>query len=118
MNIKTVLELHSLWCSGSKDGVRADLSGADLSGADLSKADLSGANLYRANLSHIEGKRILSFIANKHHAYFVDGILAIGCQSHPIEYWLLNYLTIGKSANYTDKQISDYYKFMEICRDE
>jgi len=57
MNIKTrsdienILELHSKWLKGEKDGKRADFSDADLSGADFSNADLRNAIFCGANLS-------------------------------------------------------------------
>ena len=34
------IELHKKWLNGSKDGVRANLSGADLSGSTLSHSNL------------------------------------------------------------------------------
>ena len=56
LELKDILEKHSLWLRGARNGERANLSGADLreadfGGANLSKSDLSGASLRRANLS-------------------------------------------------------------------
>ena len=56
LELKDILEKHSLWLAGDPNGERADLSGADLreadfGGANLSRSDLSGASLRRANLS-------------------------------------------------------------------
>ena len=60
LELKDILEKHSLWLAGDPNGVRANLSeaslceaslrGADLRWADLRKADLSKANLYGADL--------------------------------------------------------------------
>ena len=55
LELRGILEKHSLWLAGDPNGVRANLRKADLSeanlyGANLRKADLSEANLYGANL--------------------------------------------------------------------
>ena len=56
LELRGIIEKHSLWLAGDPNGERADLSGADLreadfGGANLSRSDLSGASLRRANLS-------------------------------------------------------------------
>ena len=51
LELKDILEKHSLWLERDPNGVRADLSGTDLSGATLYGANLYGANLSGANLS-------------------------------------------------------------------
>ena len=55
LELKNILEKHSLWLREDCNGVRANLYGANLSeaslrGADLRWADLRGANLYGADL--------------------------------------------------------------------
>ena len=50
LELKNILEKHSLWLERDPNGVRADLSGADLYRAGLSGATFYGANLRRANL--------------------------------------------------------------------
>ena len=55
LELKDILEKHSLWLAGDPNGERADLYGANLRraslrGADLREADLYGANLYGADL--------------------------------------------------------------------
>jgi len=57
IKLKTIIELHSLWISGSADGIRANLEGMqleeiDISGANLEKANLQKINLQRANLAN------------------------------------------------------------------
>ena len=56
LELKDILEKHSLWLREDSNGVRANLRKADLSwtylsGADLSEADLRGVDLSEANLS-------------------------------------------------------------------
>ena len=55
LELKNILEKHSLWLREDPNGeranlCRADLYGADLRRANLCRADLSGANLYGADL--------------------------------------------------------------------
>ena len=55
LELRGILEKHSLWLAGDPNGVRANLREADLSeanlyGANLREANLSEANLYGANL--------------------------------------------------------------------
>jgi hypothetical protein len=60
IELKKMLELHSLWLKNEEGGVRANLrvanlrranlGGANLEGADLRRANLRVANLRRANL--------------------------------------------------------------------
>jgi uncharacterized protein YjbI with pentapeptide repeats len=97
---------------------RADLSGAYLSGADLGGADLGGADLGGADFKDtiLEGKVILSFVFEKHTAYFYGSDkLKIGCEELPITEWLNRFEEIGKNNNYTDKQIQMYGMFIKQC---
>ena len=55
--LNEIIENHSKWIYGEKDGVFADLSGADLSNANLKKANLSGADLSGADLSNANLKK-------------------------------------------------------------
>jgi uncharacterized protein YjbI with pentapeptide repeats len=96
----------------------ADLSGANLEGADLRYADLRGANLKGANLygANLGGaKGILIFQAEQHPAYFQGTHIKIGCEYHPVGYWMENYRTIGEKNGYTAEQIEDYGSFINIC---
>ncbi len=52
MNYQKIIKEHQLYLkTGSREGKRANLSGANLSGANLRWANLSEANLSEANLS-------------------------------------------------------------------
>ena len=52
MDLKQILEDHSLWLSSNKTkGKQADLSNQDLSGTNLAYANLANANLIYANLT-------------------------------------------------------------------
>ena len=50
LELKDILEKHSLWSAGDPNGVRANLREADLTEANLYGANLRKANLYGANL--------------------------------------------------------------------
>ena len=50
LELKDILEKHSLWLAGDPNGVRANLYGANLSEASLRGADLRWANLRKADL--------------------------------------------------------------------
>ena len=50
LELKYILEKHSLWLAGDPNGERADLREANLRGADLRGANLYGADLREANL--------------------------------------------------------------------
>lgn len=133
--LEKILADHKLWLDSNVNGIRANLSGADLrradlrradlSGANLSVANLSGANLSRANLSvanlsganlsEANGDNFLIFQAGKHYAVFAGGYGHIGCKRHTYQYWLDNYMEIGKSNNYTDDQIDRYGALIKIA---
>ena len=90
----------------------ASLSGADLTGADLRGVKLIGANLRGANLrgANLTDTGIHPFIGPKHEAFYnsKDDKLFIGCQVYDLDYWLKNYINIGKEHEYTDKEIEEY----------
>ena len=50
LELKDILEKHSLWLREDRNGERANLRGADLREADLSRAKLYGVDLYGAHL--------------------------------------------------------------------
>ena len=71
LELKDILEKHSLWLREDRNGERADLRGADLREADLTRAnlsrsDLSGANLSGANLSgaNLNGDKDINYPIN------------------------------------------------------
>ena len=90
----------------------ANLEGTDLEDADLEGADLEGANLKYANLTNVNltGTGVCFFRGPKHYGTYnsKDDKLIIGCQVHSLEYWLKNYVAIGKEYKYIDKEI-------EVC---
>lgn len=94
---------------------RADLIGANLRGADLKGAYLSGANLYKANLkeadlrrANLENTSVISGTLGKHFYFYHEGYLKIGCKGYDLEYWLNNYKSIGKQAEYSKRETHDY----------
>ena len=54
LELKDILEKHSLWLKRDPNGVRANLSGANLRGANLREANLYGANLSGADISEAD----------------------------------------------------------------
>ena len=88
-----------------------DLRVADLRRANLSGADLAGANLYEANLFYIH------FKLEKHDGIAIYGQVQIDCEIHSTEWWLKNYVTLGKSNDYSDIQIEAYGKMIRFCAD-
>ena len=69
LELKDILEKHSLWLERDPNGVRADLSQADLRkadlcGANLRGADLSGAILYGADLNVANLREANLYLAN------------------------------------------------------
>ena len=109
--------LHDIsLCGANLSG--ADLRWANLSGADLHRANLSGANLSRANLYGAnlrETKGILVIQGTRDRLVLCGGICLIGCESHPIDYWLEHYVEIGKRHNYTPDQIEEYGRHIQYA---
>lgn len=42
------------------------------------------------------------------------GIIKIGCQEHPFDYWLSNFEEIGKLNSYSQEQISEYKMYIDL----
>ena len=99
----------------------ADLEGAVLEGADLEGADLKGANLSYTKLdgANLEGTGVYFFKGPKDDAIYnsKDDILYIGCQVHSLEYWLKNYVDIGKEHGYTDEEIEAYGQWFKSLKE-
>jgi len=107
----------------SADLREAYLREADLTGANLYKADLTGADLYKANLIganliNVKGKNIITYSRGQHQLTYVDGDVRIGCQYHPLNYWITNGERIGKDAEYTVEQINHYMTFIRSLKKE
>ena len=66
LELKDILEKHSLWLREDRNGERANLRGADLFGANLYLTNLSGANLSGANLSgaNLNGDKDINYPIN------------------------------------------------------
>ena len=107
--------LRGAYLSGAYLG-GADLSGANLSGADLSEADLIGANLHGANLYGVKNIKlpIINISGTQHSIFYMDGKIKIGCIEKTVDEWLLEYEKIGKKNNYTDEQIEEYKKYIDM----
>jgi uncharacterized protein YjbI with pentapeptide repeats len=93
----------------------ADLRGADLRDADLRRANLRGAYLRGADLSGVTG--VLSFTFGRHFAYSHKNIIKIGCKEMTIDRWLIDFEIIGRSEEYSNKQIRAYGAFIKLCKE-
>jgi len=58
---------------------------------------------------------MISIQGTKHHFFYMNGIIKIGCEEHTIKKWLSDYKLIGKRNNYTDNQIDEYFKYIKMC---
>ena len=94
----------------------ADLRGVNLSGADLRGANLCGADLSDANLSDAKNilLPIISITGSKHFVYSHNNNILIGCENWSISHWLENYEEIGRKKGYTEEQIIEYKKYIDI----
>jgi len=99
----------------------ADLRGVDLSEANLSEADLRGAYLHGANLSgaYFGGAKnislpIINISGTQHSIFYMDGKIIIGCVEKTVAEWILDHEKIGKENNYTDAQIKEYKKYIDL----
>ena len=101
----------------------ANLRGAYLRGADLRGADLSGAKLSDENLRGAKGLLphavIPLQIGGSMHWIIVRevGHITIGCEHHPVDWWLEHYEALGRSERYTKEQIAEYKRHIDYCRD-
>jgi hypothetical protein len=56
-------------------------------------------------------KPVIMFGCNKQFGYYCDGVVRIGCQEHPIEYWVENYEEICKKLKAKKKDV-EYCKII------
>ena len=140
--LNKILKKHKLWLySFSFLGKRADLSDAnlrnadlrdanlmfanlistDLVGARLNNADLRGANLRFADLlgANLENTGIYFFKGPQNNGIYnsKDNKLYIGCEIHSLDYWLENYVAIGKKHEYTDEEIETYGQWIKSLKE-
>ena len=89
----------------------ADLEGADLRDADLSYSDLTGAKLKDTGVYFFKGPKDFGIYNSK------DDKLYIGCQVHSLDYWLKNYVDIGKEHEYSDEEIEAYGQWIKSLKE-
>ena len=99
----------------------ANLVGANLEGANLERANLYGANLERANLyganlerANLEGY-LFQILGSRHGVIIYREKVVIGCQSHPVEYWLEHFKAIGRAEHYTTEQVEEYGAYLLLA---
>lgn len=93
-----------------------NMSFALLLDSNMENAILNGTRFHFACTDGITGKKILTFIFNRHHAYYVDGILTIGCTRLTPKEWLKSYKMKAKWEKYTKLEIKMYKQFIKICK--
>ena len=93
----------------------ANLRGANLRGADLIGADLIGADLRGADLRGATGiiLPIITISGTRHTFFYMDGIIQVGCEKWPVDYWLENYRAIGEKNDYTSEEIEEYKTYID-----
>jgi hypothetical protein len=96
-----ILHKHQLWLDRDPKGEQADFSYMDLSGA---------------NLTNIRGKTILTFVAGKDTAIYVEGQLQIGCIIMSVADWLHQYRDLVAEHRYTKEEIKPYVQFIRYCK--
>ena len=81
--------------------------------ANLERANLGGANLEWANLGDL---KIIQVGGSKH---WIVALLTpvgcevrIGCQHHPLAWWLEHYAAIGRTEGYMDAQVAEYERHL------
>jgi len=53
-------------------------------------------------------------MGTKHTFFYTSGIIQIGCERWPVDYWLENYQVIGEVNNYTSEQIAEYKTYIDM----
>ncbi len=96
----------------------ADLRDADLRYADLRYADLRYADLRDADLRDAKNIKfpIATIYGTVHAVFAMDGKIKIGCVEQTVEEWILNYREIGEENDYTDEQIVEYKKYIDVIK--
>ena len=104
----------------------ANLDGAYLGGANLDGAYLEGANLGGAYLrgaylggAYLEGAKgivlpIITIAGSRHEFYYRNGKIQIGCNILTVDEWLKQSESLGKSSEYTDKEIAEYQQYIKL----
>ena len=81
------------------------------SGADLHGANLYGADLYEAETIQLP---VINLNGSRHHFFYLNGEIQIGCEKHTVAHWIENYSEIGKANDYTEEQIKEYFGYINM----
>lgn len=80
-----------------------------------SRVDNSIVSNSRVDNSSVENVQLVSITGTQHGVHWRDGEhIAIGCEVHTLEHWLENYAEIGKNNGYSDDQIEEYKRYIDI----
>ena len=98
---------------GAKIGDQAEIGNRAEIGVGAKIGDRAkigvGAKISKPCLTYI--------IGSMHQCYLYDPakkIVGIGCEVHTISHWQENFRKIGESYNYSEKQISEYKKYIDL----
>ena len=120
MDIEIKNRTGAIIMSGKYESLRdaVEKNKANLIDADLRGANLGGANLRGANLRGAKGVDlpIISITGTAHSFQYIDCHIAIGCEIHHLEYWLIMYESIGRQYEYTPEQIAEYGRYIKMCK--
>ena len=82
-------------------------------GGCLRNAVLSGAVLSGAVLSQCKQK-VIRIQGSRHEINAIDSDVRIGCQRHPVAFWLKHFVSIGRAEGYTPQQIAEYGAYLRM----
>ena len=83
----------------------------NLKGANLTDVDLRGVDLEGTGVYFFKGPKHICIYNSK------DDKLYISCEVHSLNYWLKNYVDIGKKHKYSVKEIEVYGNWIKSLKE-
>ena len=59
---------------------------------------------------------MISISGSRFFCQFFLGYLQIGCEVHTVDYWIKNYKEIGEVHDFTESEIEEYKRYIDIIR--
>ena len=91
----------------------------NLTESNLTKANLTEADLTLADLTRVQGLSMsILQIAGSRHRIVVRNAdeVRIGCEIHPLSWWLKHYKAVGRREGYSETQIAEYYAHLKYVQ--